>query len=201
MDLLKFCGTDRYQSPFTKPDGYVYATDGRIIVRRPQKPEDDFEMSPLAISDLQFSPSGMSAVQIPNITGKPCEECWDGFIYTCPECDGAGFLKFSNAFNVYECECRTCSGGGISSVPRSENEDPYTKTRCPQCRGTKVQDLDGVSVFNGGYALANFYLFLIQDLHGIQLFQPNDTQDSFFLAPAYFKFSGGEGLICPMRPK
>jgi hypothetical protein len=84
-------------SPFLKPDGYLYATDGAIAVRVPWHGEWTHQAKSI-IPDMEPVYSGMNCLPDPISAPMPT-----GY---CPECDGERRLGTR--------ECPSCLGSGIA---------------------------------------------------------------------------------------
>lgn len=104
----------------------------------------------------------------------------------CAECKGSGQVELENDYNSYEVNCKSCDGDG--------NEFAGGMVVCDQCNGLS-KHLHYVPVLkaNEDWAMNGQYVQLFKDLPNIKL--------SWHESYGYFvfKFSGGFGLVMPMR--
>lgn len=198
MDLQKFCSTDltrvNINKPFSRGE-YTYATNGHILVRiarigdigeqeksdkfKPTEPETLFA----AVKDYPYHP----IPDIPVPLSKDCFKCaGTGKTKTCPECDGDGEVHFSTRWNDYTCECESCNGDGLLVNGKGPDQT------CDKCDGsgkiieTKNYEASG-RLYNG------LYLSWLKELPDCVLAAAEGTE------PGHFKFTGGDGLIMPLR--
>ena len=195
MDLQKFCSTDSFRininKPFSKGD-YTYATNGHIMVRvskvegiGEQETSDTIKaVNPVPLfSDIE----NLVYVPIPDIpptTYEQCQRCEGaGKLKTCPECDGDGFVCFTNRYSDYECDCETCGGTGKLAGDQET---------CGKCIGTgKIAKREFTIV--GGQKYDNKYLSMIKELPDCEIAETGG------LKAAHFKFTGGDGLLMPVE--
>lgn len=195
--LQKFCHTwDRkLNSPFNN-GGYTYATDGFILLRTPtciaernlegsDFPEDSitqqfagpFNQS-FKLSDF-FTEEKKEACSTCNETGKLTE---------CPECEGSGEIELDSGYNFYSVECQSCEGTGYI-------EDDEEGEDCDSCEGTgkvSVRTLIKIGSASFDNRLLNK---LIDNLPEDTTIAPPKSD----LKPALLSWSGGTGLIMPVR--
>lgn len=171
--MSDFVSRDETRAAILKPwkhGDYVYATDGRVIVRTSAAlfpevtPNADSAAATLqARSDELFAaPPPLDAHWLPpteemrNVTLIKCEKCVDGL----KECEACG----------HNGECDYCDGTGFS-VPRT-------------------------SIRIGNANLNRFYIEKLCRLPGVMLHVPPGRQE---LDAVPFRFEHGIGVLMPMR--
>lgn len=171
--LYRFCSTDpnriSIDHPFTRSDGYVYATCGRTMVR---VKADRWNECPFAEGSVNAAvvwpvanwrqwpaleiPGNVDLKRVP--APKRCPKCHGDGLWTCAHCDS-------------EVDCEECGGTG------KVEEDHLVATR-----------------LNGGFRLFSYSLLhRVLSLPGAALRGDPDSPD----AVAAFTFDGGEGLLMP----
>lgn len=194
--LIQFCETDpdtygfeRYEHPFNI-DGFTFATDGHILLRVPEdtaysqnKPIDAVLRLcwPAQVNNLTYAP--LFSVNPP--VEEVCNRC-KGVTrkQECDECDGDGFVTWSNTLynHDYEAECKSCEGTG--EVCECQECDGTGKKRAPQ------------TIDIGGSRFNRALLFKITSLlHDVKMVIPAEGN----LSTVHFTFDGGDGLVMPMR--
>jgi len=133
---------------------------------------------------------------VPNITTKKeiCQRCkGTGKIYTCPECDGIGYVTASTDYSSYsDLDCATCDGTGVISEEEKKRLSlPADYNRCDYCDGTGYTKSDEETKIGTAY-FSNNLLEKLSELPNckIGVFDKNE--------PAQLKFDGGVGLIMPI---
>lgn len=172
VDFTKFCdvhASDRYNMgvPFVK-DGYEYATNTRICVRRKVDAADTpigDKRFPNAAQLFVGSFHGVTAAYFLEVMLKtwsevPCWCCNETGKCHCEACEGVGDTRVI-------CEC--CAGSGSVYFPRTVDI------------GTALVDTR--------------YDKLIRELPGIRVRIPGEGDEQ---KPICFVFDGGEGLLMPM---
>jgi hypothetical protein len=98
---------------------YIVSTDTRIIFFAKKS---DFDIDDKdTYENLSINP-GRVIDKINRLDFKPWTkiEIPDEQIHEidkkCPECDGSGYVEFSNEFSSYECDCETCDGKGETDI-------------------------------------------------------------------------------------
>jgi hypothetical protein len=186
--------------PFVRGD-YVYATDGRILVRTRATPEvaallpagDRRVPKGEAIFDdaVEYAPGPVAFA-----VDEPAE---------CPGCDGRR--------RVPERECDECAGAGETTCPccRQGRKCPECGGRgtfpagpCRDCSGTGY-DLDETSydhavTFANGTILGQKYAWLLKR-HDARVFLPARRQTLTVTDPVRFTVTGDvEGFVMPLTP-
>ncbi len=137
MDLQKFCSRDETRPSIMHPfrqggDGYVYATDGRILVR--------------AKVDGYYPEQGK-----PKIVGN-------GFLFDHDEVPPEDWVTVPGAMAADY--CRSCGGGGRTKYRCEDCGDEHECIPCEKCHGTGLI-FDPQAVPVGGAHFAAHYLALI----------------------------------------
>ncbi|UTV80111.1 hypothetical protein MQE22_08755 [Acidithiobacillus sp. YTS05] len=193
--LDQFCGGENcgfaWARRLLRGDGYLYASNGHIVVRVPDHPailaEELTEIPPNIHANLKryfsipYDPScPFPFPKLPKI--QPCPVCkgMKRLQYeVCPDCDGEG-----------ECgdeECTRCKGWGrINQRPAKVGDH-----LCDYCDGYGEDPACKTAI--GGITYANRYLRLIKKSPGVKLF-PTGPE-----TPMVCLFEGGELLLMPMR--
>lgn len=171
IDLQQFCGADDFRPYLQKPfrrNGYVYATDGRILLRV----DDDEQYSTVEkvntervfekISAAVFVPA--PSVNIPPkapISERECRDCdGRGTEHDCPDCG---------------CECDTCDGTG-----RIKDQPEISTSLCGH-------------LFNVDYIRL---MFTLPDLEIAP--SQAQIVDGHSALPMFFRFAGGVGALMPL---
>lgn len=210
IDLEKFCSKSHYTKTLIEPfseNNYTYASDSVIIIRVDKiqeitqlypsvRAEQLFEENKISKNEIWIDPPKFEIIE------RNCRKCEGiGKIIVCKECNGTGDLEFSNSYNDYDVECKSCYGKNSKNV----NE------KCEDCEGTgKYKEYSNLIIkasvktvldigVNGIWKeieimLNGKYLEMIQDLPNIKI----AIQDSS-LKPIKLKFDGGIGLLMPMN--
>lgn len=192
IDLQSFCerpeGMRYYlQAPFNHR-GYLYASNGHILVRIPApehadtvSPHKPAETSVKMFAELQVgSYAAIPPLQVPRL----CRHCKGAGHYRqtyCPTCKGQGEIYVRR--RVYN-KCKPCEGLGQLASPDGDDQTCYA------CFGL---GRDSARTVVGDVGFQVNYLMMIKALPDHQ-FAP-----SLFEKPAHFVFTGGEGLLMPMR--
>lgn len=192
-ELCKFSDPDNPKicGPFSFGE-YSYATNGHVLVRVPRLADVPEWKAINGQAAQMFDGLDYSAME-QNLVGIPvfdvpepvkCYKCHGkGKVSLCPECDGEGEVDLDNEYHTYECECKTCDGEG--SIAGND-------AICTSCNGTgNERTHQKVSV--GAALFSGHYLAMMDALGGTRI-AVTET-----LAPAYFTFDGGDGLLMPMR--
>ena len=193
--LLQFVSAQsEYREFMRKPfcrDEWVFATNGHIIVRAPRIDGiADLDSGKLEVLINMFAANQRSGfVVMPELPdGEKCPPCLGtGVMYKCPDCNGTG--EFDHGELAY-C-CGKCDGEGQVSCG-----DDASKMPCFWCGGGGVARYQPVRVGLWDYDLR--YLKRAMKLPGLKFAPPPRTPDDGKIAPAYFVFDGGEGLLMPM---
>jgi len=91
-------------------------------------------------------------------------------------------VEIATMYSNYTVECASCDGTGKPPV-------------CEDCDGIgKVEKMEPKKV--GDSWFQNKYLRLLKALPDCAIGDPYPTP----LSPAYYRFTGGDGLLMPMRP-
>mgnify|MGYP003407694151 FL=1 len=173
----------------TRANGYLYATNGHICVRCKDDPEVADSADPVAKNIPARVDRLISVTDYEEVVFKPlvfervqhkCRSCkGTGHIISCYACDDGTFDHYG-----IEYECRTCDAMGF--IPDDDSNTP-----CHECDGNKYTlnhaRVDG-RLFNGDY------LDRLSKLPDIQIYVSIDES-----AASIFKFTGGIGVIMPMR--
>jgi RecJ-like exonuclease len=191
---------------------FVYATDGWTAIRIPAENLDDVlpvkgnrdvagyaekldayfaadysEQESHTLSDFDF-----------DLETTPCEHCeGEGVLYACDECDGAGEVSYSTAYNEYESQCDSCGGKGY--FKRSEWEAEFGSTtrhgsteECENCGGEGTVGanpdvhVDGVR-FQGKL------------LKKFMQFEGATIKVAVAMKPALIEWEGGRGIVMPLH--
>lgn len=145
------------------------------------------------ITDVEASLDSYVWQDMPEIKDshyKDCHHCNDaGLVRSrgvgCGECSGDGFVLIENTFNEHEVECKSCDGHG--------NEYSGMET-CGHCEGTKLHlEYSPILLVGDGLALNGLYVSWFSDLPDVKISWHDEYR--FFV----LKFTGGFGLIMPMR--
>lgn len=176
---------------FTKPyrkDGFLYATDGGILVRVTDDPEvtdvDDSGRYPDCEKLLQrhdFDPGPFVPLAFERPAEPPaCKPCkGSGQVAVCPSCDGRG--EFEHYGDDYDCQ--HCSGSGHVAG--------RGKT-CVDCNGSGNDTAIAIDVGTQTFQLR--YLLVLETLPGIRIANNADAGEA-----GRFIFDGGIGLLMPFR--
>lgn len=191
--LTKLCHPDRddLSKPFRR-NGYVYATQGKYIVRIPmsEKLTTDHE-SGVDISSIKFDgiENLTEWVDVPAMS-------YDGCYKTCGKCNGTGKVR----------QCPSCYGDGVVECDMGHEHD------CEACHGSGISEHTGKTVecrfcIDGrkgmdkhiGIAKHFFTPYLLYDLQQVlgQLRMYNGEHCIHGQVP--FTFEGGCGIIAPRR--
>lgn len=189
MDITKFCNPDApdaraYLRMPMRDGGYLYATDGAVIVRIEDDPA--VEASPLdervrrTFETLVVGDNSDRAWQpIPCVDPKTlltCPNCkGSGRLIPCLSCDGEG--EFEHHDHTYS--CRACDGYGTRSAPPQCPDG--ISVECFACGGSGVHPFETIDF--GAPKIAHGYVHLIRtqipaaeigisgDPAGIQIFR------------------------------
>lgn len=182
-DLKPFCCTDKLKGNIAEPwtgEGFTQATCGLTLIRvAPLADVMPNELAPITSGLFpKEEPTAWHSVEnLQLVADETCPIC-NGKRETvkCKECGGTGEIDLDTAYNTYTVECKTCEGEG--------------ETRCENCSGTGK--IDGVTLV-GGYKFSSKLLRRLKPLPDCVLAPVSQTH------PAVFRFTGGDGLIMPMR--
>lgn len=192
IDLQQFCSVadfnDLFEAPFNIGK-YTFATNRHIIVRVPLiKKYVELESSLSSDSILRIIQSAETATDLIPLVDwekpelKECEDCGGtGRVDKCVECNGYGETQ---NHNIEPCE--KCDTSGV--VPGNEKDCPYCKGK-----GKKYPFFKPCLIGNGIYAAAE-YIALIKALPNPHIGVSGKPDDAI-----PFKFTGGIGLLMPMR--
>lgn len=173
------------QSPF-KTGEWVYATNGHIAVRVPAGGQELRNDAQPTIDMGKLFRAVVDRVTKIDLPALPeAEPCWlccgSGVAYRCADCGGEGVSEFT--------DCETCGGNGQLS---RHDADATSRQECFECDGSGNDRTQEVVVTDRLYARR--YLAKIAALPGLAFHQTPDRSE-----PAFFTFSGGEGLLMPLR--
>lgn len=214
IDLQRFCADQRdirtyLHAPWCH-DGWVYATNGHLVVRIPH---DGGEYT-AAIAGKHPDVAGMFRKYI---TERNCE-----FLVMppipepaqCTHCDGTGWTWAKNCPDCvdgefthgdWEYDCKNCVGSvaGPGRLDAEKGDEGAKREPCAHC------DFNGYPVLkNGGMDLGQSHYATVYLWHLAQLPQcrvcPGDPARSNYDAPreipGAFIFDGGQALLMPRRP-
>lgn len=171
----------------TKPwirNGFVYATDGKIVVRQAVKQSDTTGDKPPGDVDREFdasTPTGQS-IPLPDIGMElgdrlVCEKCkGKNPSKTCSECNGKG--KHVCPTCSHAKPCRACEGEGEKYCSACDGEGMIARPR----RSVKLRPTHTIG-------LADYYVWLLRR-HGIDAVRMTATRASF-----YFRKGTIKGLV------
>ncbi|HBG07677.1 MAG: hypothetical protein A2075_09135 [Geobacteraceae bacterium GWC2_58_44] len=174
----------KMQKPWSVGE-FTFATNGHLLIKVPRLADVAEIVNPIDIANGWPKSEPSAWLDIPTCEAPApvvCQKCngkkaGQG---ACPECGGDGEVEFSNIYNTYTVDCATCDGEG-------------EELECSTCDGTgTVEVIEGVAVGCSGFSKK--YLALLATLPNCQI-GPVDQ-----CGPAWFRFDGGEGAICPVRP-
>lgn len=203
INIHAFCNSEDSANELLKKmklpwssDDHTFASNGHVLVRVNRLDgiavDEDLNKDISDTIDLLIQPSCVEPVSIPDLPDeKPCPRCvGTGYTYErkCPECDGDGIVVFENDFNIYECDCDTCGGGGVLRGKEGE------KVPCDLCEGTRrdeKHELSRIAIGNTGFSVR--VLRELKQLDGVKIYPFNDD------SPSYFTFVGGDGLVMPCQ--
>jgi hypothetical protein len=117
----KICSEKAVRLFETKPfvfGDYIVSTDTSIIF---VAKKSDFDIDDKDTYENLSINVGTVIDKINRLDFKPWKKCEipeESIILDreCPECDGSGYVEFSNEFSSYECECETCDGKGETDI-------------------------------------------------------------------------------------
>lgn len=185
--IKRFCGKEKsFNYRIKEPavyGGYLYATDGRILIRMPcdgpNTPDDQEKKFPDMSGFFKEFPA-VEEIIAKDDTKADCSECGgDGKTSVdCVECRGTGDVFCPTCEG--EMNCKACGGNGFmagSSV-------------CPACNG----EGGGMRGWFGNRLLDWQYRRMLEALPGLKCQTSGAPGDNM-----YFMFGGGDGIIAPMR--
>jgi hypothetical protein len=171
-------------------DGWLYATDGRIVVRTPSSEPDTEGRGPKNTNDVFAGDFDDEPTPIPD-TDYPTEKT------VCPHCGGA---------KDFEDKCEECEGCG-----RTRCFECGRSWDCPECKGTGKVDGCGQCEGDGsvwptptsieiapGYGISNRYSALLLAHGATGLYLP--VRKHLPGEPAKFTIGPIEGRLMPMAP-
>jgi hypothetical protein len=145
------------------------------------------------IEDIASNLDSYVWVDMPEIKDnhyKGCHHCNDAGLVrasgtVCVECSGDGEVSLENDFNDYSIRCKSCDGYGTKYAGMA---------MCHTCKGTK-KHLEFVPMLpvSDNLSLNGAYVELFSDLPDVKVSWHEEYR--YFL----LKFTGGIGLIMPMR--
>ena len=194
IDLQKFCAHDgdprEYLHAPWACKGWMYATNGHIMVRVPCPDQADAEPDhkPAKTAPGMFDDAGKAKyMPLPKRIPVPrtCSKCAGAGKYLhipCGECDGKGTFKHGS----HDYDCLEC--GGMGFMDAEEGATNAVTRSCTNCEGKGAHR--GTFLKVAGAEFDVIYLLWIAGLPGA-LFCPNGN------AAAHFIFDGGEGLLMP----
>lgn len=175
-------------------DGYIYATDGRIVVRCKATPETAAAYSsegrkvPRSVISL-FDDKAGEPVAMPDASGFPfCGRCQGkGELHQqeCPKCQGSGEVECPRC--GHEEDCEECDGEGVVF-------GGPTPHRCPDCIGTGVAK-NPIRVGGLSNPMNAVYLKILL-VHGATLYAPSAT---LFVPIPFTVGDDIEGRVMPMN--
>jgi RecJ-like exonuclease len=192
---------------------FVYASDGYSAIRIPAENLDDVlpEKGNRNVAELAEKLDAYFAAdyseQESHTLGdfdfeegtEPCEHCeGTGKLYACDECDGAGEVSYSTAYNDYEHECNTCDGKGYFT--KSEWEREFSHGNIEYADTEDCEDCGGTGVLN---ANPDTYIgevkFQGKLLKKFMQFEGATIKVDVAKKPALITWSNGQGILMPMR--
>lgn len=208
IDLKKFCRKSHYAEILTEPfsdNDYTYASDGCIIIRVdkipkiiktgiPGKAAELFEENKINENEIWIDPPKFEIIE------RNCSKCkGTGKITVCEECEGVGSLEFSNSYNDYDVECKSCFGKNIKNekCEACEGTGKYKEYSSPVIEASVrvVTDIRINGIYEDFAVMLNgMYLEMIQDLPNIKIALQDNS-----IKPVKLKFDGGIGLLMPME--
>lgn len=194
IDLYKF--VNGKQESLCAPatiGGWTYATNGQIIIRVPFSDGCALHTPPPKFPSMDRLPWDHANldgwVDMPDISGLENEECpvcsGSGHVLICPECSGVGVLHFSNFYNEYDVECKTC--GGEEEIPGGEND-----VCCTKCKSTGKVFAEIYVGWHRGKVNPH-YVLMLSALDNVEFSTHGDINEVI-----RFRFDGGEGLLMPI---
>lgn len=118
IDLKPFCYTGTsiayisFQNPWTR-DGFTYATDGRILLRLPARPDVPDNPHAPDINQFPFDHANLDpSLWLPIPTPLPQPRS-----VTCKFCGGKGLIVINRGGNNDGDTCPECDGGGSWQQP------------------------------------------------------------------------------------
>lgn len=191
IDLQPFCAKENARwyrdKPFFK-DGFIYATDARILVRLPAPGEPDTPDAP-ALNDVDLS---MPEQATPWPQSEPIF-----YEDTCAACEGDGF--------VGRVECSDCQGEGEVDCPHCGNDMTCEKCggRCYISKGAPCEKCDGKGRYeqpayqrvSDGY-VAYHYDQLVRSLGDVEFHQVKSDHGGYRFN---LRFNGGVGAVMSKR--
>jgi hypothetical protein len=174
--------------------GFIYASNGRWIVRIPDDGREVAERGPSHPKAAQlfakFVRDGSQFTACPvvpsaKLAGHICTICKGRGkvrVSDCDDCDGKGYFLHGR----HEYDCRECNESGKLA---NESAEP---TDCQSCDGTGERSDVGVE-FNSAFIGAH-YARHIATLPGVTVSTLSDPAQA-----VVFKFDGGEGLLMQRR--
>ena len=185
---------DGYRKDIDKPfkrNGYIYATNGKAVVRIPESAElaTDIE-NKINIEQFEWNIIPKTFIPVPEVNLKDfqekCTSCnGTGQVSKCTACDGDG---------EHECTCgdfhtcRICDGKGILPLGEGEN------IKCENCNNG-IADNHDKNVIIGDNRFAQWLVYAIfQAVGQFEIMYGQSRRE-----PNYFRFEGGDGFIMPLR--
>lgn len=173
-------------------DGYLCATDGRVLIRykMDHKPVVEYaEGYPDVNSVLSGLKPGEEISLIDLCKGETvkCEECGGTGRNSviCPECEGDGSSSCPTC--GHEKNCERCHGDG--HIPGVDI--------CRFCGGSK-KTYDNYEI-NNNHGIAGKYIILLSALPDVRLFIDRNAGDDYNYPAIKYTFDGGDGVIMPIR--
>lgn len=194
------CGTENSRYDLSTPwvhDGFVYATDGRIIVCSPANPEVISAFSAVPVGSRRLKdPASVYGISgfLPEPLTLPDRQSFD----PCDQCDGTGL--------VTERTCLACGGSGIEECNLEYDHDcrvceglgTWPAGRCEACEGFGRGEGREKRVKIGRYYLSHYYCLLLGK-HGATVFGTDEAAHD----RSPLRFTAGpdvEGRVMPMLP-
>lgn len=214
INLKPFCastidGRRHLQEPWYQ-DGFVYATNGHVIVRvtpglcagAQEKPKN--APNAPALFEQWLGRPGLEFRSLPDVSDAlvKCPQC-DGsgafWAIKCPSWDGDEDGEFEHYGHTYECqECRN-SSVGLGWVTTAADSPGAERRACDCCYGTgfHLEACRNVAIGDAGYQPA--YLRMLSALPDV-LIAPGSPYEVKPCTPAVLTFTGGHALLMPRRP-
>jgi hypothetical protein len=178
----------------TRHDGYLFASNGRILVCVADDPslEAKGSFDPERFTSIFHKYHEVGLFQPLNVLlpdPTVCESCHGRKrLQRCDCCEGEGTFRHRG----HDYDCKPCEGNGVYANDLVETD--ALDVVCFACEGAG-QKLD-IPISLHGKTFRRYYLEILMQLEGIEL-QADEPADK--LSISFFRFHGGRGAIMPMR--